>query len=659
MKDDIAQWLPTEGTNQEVALALARAGYPVFPVRDWRGDGKLTPVTNWPKEATTKHERVASWWEKWPDACVGLATGDSSGVAVLDLDVKNGKDGVAQLAGLGFPDLQALSPVCIRTPSGGLHLYFKNDPRLRTTASAIAPGIDVRANGGFVYAPGSLRDGKRYVVEWAELGANLPDFPPALISRPASTSSRPVRPLLDITPSEMDSILAELSLDIIDDRECWYRLGAALHHQFSGSDEGFDKWMQVSSRGEKYLKNSNLRAERARYDGFGRGSGDLVTMATVLDWAPAAAQARERRLREQWIEANFEDVAFPDEDVQPSSNRLRFLSPSDCAGAPDRGYVVKTLLAPGDIACIYGAPGAGKSLISPHIGYAVAQGRRVFDMRTNAGTVFYVAAEDPQGMRGRVTALKRNYGDAPDFLLVEGVSDLLEDGSRDLKALRDQVAARRPALIFVDTLAMAFPGLDENGAEGMGKVVAVARGLTRHGAAVVLIHHDTKAGTPTPRGHSLLNGALDIALQLSPRDEGGVIRGKLSKNRNGTCDRDIAFKIETEQLGMDADGDLITVALVGEVLGAAAKRKVRMPNSEAAALAILRDLPQPAPEDVWRAACVDGRTVTGSKNPDSRSRITSRAIKNLCEKGIVAVSGGLAWVVATNCSVSANAFDED
>ena len=135
-------------------------------------------------------------------------------------------------------------------------------------------------------------------------------------------------------------------------------------------------------------------------------------------------------------------------------------------------------------------------------------------------------------MRGRIKALRQAHGDAQGFQLVEGVADLLASDSPDLIALKSAVKEQRPSLIFIDTLAMAFPGLEENSAEAMGRVVAVARALTRWGAAVVLIHHDTKAADATPRGHSLLNGALDVALHVK-RDEGGIIRGHLTKNRNG------------------------------------------------------------------------------------------------------------------------------
>src|SRR3546814_13658964 len=110
---------------------------------------------------------------------------------------------------------------------------------------------------------------------------------------------------------------------------------------------------------------------------------------------------------------------------------------------------------------------------------------------------------------------------------------------------------------------MAFPGLEESSAEAMGRFVAVARKLTEHGAAVILIHHDTKAEGQTPRGHSVLNGALDMALHLT-KSEDGIVRGKMTKNRNGTFDRDIAFRIETRSFGTDEAGDPITPPLAEE-----------------------------------------------------------------------------------------------
>lgn len=320
----------------------------------------------------------------------------------------------------------------------------------------------------------------------------------------------------------------------------------------------------------------------------------------------------------------------------PEPSHLSFLSPADCEAAESRGYVVKGLLAPGDIGCIFGAPGVGKSLIAPHIAYAVAQGRSAFRMRTKPGKVFYVAAEDETGMKGRVRALKDRHGNASDFTLVAGCSDLMSAGSPDLRALIEAVKAQKPKLIFIDTLAMAFPGLEENDGASMRRVVAVARKLASFGTAVVLVHHDSKTGGGTPRGHSVLNGALDMALYLTKGDD-GIVRGALTKNRNGTCERDIAFKIDVRVFGQDEDGDSLDAALADE-LADISGCYVRLTDSERAALDILRDeLRGSASRDAWRNACAESPLISNSNDEKNRSRAARRIIKRLIENRIVSV----------------------
>lgn len=403
-------------------------------------------------------------------------------------------------------------------------------------------------------------------------------------------------------------------------------------------------------------------AAKVRREGGGRAEFEeaLAEDPRLADWAADA-----RQVKRAWERAPDPLSVFDFDDLpplKPARDRLRFLAPAECEASPSRGYIVKGLLAPGDVGCIYGAPGAGKSLISPHIGYQVARGERAFGMRTRAGCVFYVAPEDPHGLRGRVTALKLRHGDAPSFFLVEGLSDLLSPDSADLAALRAAVTEREPVLIFLDTLAASFPGLEENTAEDMGRVVAVARSLAEGGAAVVLIHHDTKAQSPTPRGHSVLNGALDVALQLFPKDQNGIVRGSLTKNRNGPCDLDIAFRIALQDLGDDDDGDPIRLALVDELSGPAPRRE-RLPASSAAALGILRELRAGAlgvTEAEWRDACVEGRSVSASDDRASRRKAMDRAFADLARRSAIELHGGLVAPVDEGGLGSAlvDAFDE-
>lgn len=87
-------------------------------------------------------------------AMIGVPTGDASGLLVIDIDIKNGQNGGAWLDA----NADALpSTRTHKTRSGGLHLVFKMPTGfdIRNSASRIAPGVDVRGNGGYVIMPPS------------------------------------------------------------------------------------------------------------------------------------------------------------------------------------------------------------------------------------------------------------------------------------------------------------------------------------------------------------------------------------------------------------------------------------------------------------------------------------------------------------------------
>jgi hypothetical protein len=140
----------------DAALDLARSGYRVFPLE---ANGKRPIIAAWPAKATTDEQQVREWWSKWPDSNIGLRTGD--GLMVLDCDTK-GRPGIESLNlldMLGLPDSYR-----VRTPSGGVHVYLKVTKHIPNTVDALEgfPGIDVRCDGGYVVAPGSVIDGTPY-----------------------------------------------------------------------------------------------------------------------------------------------------------------------------------------------------------------------------------------------------------------------------------------------------------------------------------------------------------------------------------------------------------------------------------------------------------------------------------------------------------------
>ncbi len=120
-------------------------------------------------EATTDAETIRAWWRQWPDANIGVATGD--GILVVDVDPPDGERSLARLQ----DDHEPL-PATAETITGrGRQLSFSTPPglKLRNTVSKLGDGLDTRADGGYVVAPPSLHYlGKRY-----SLGNTLPIAP--------------------------------------------------------------------------------------------------------------------------------------------------------------------------------------------------------------------------------------------------------------------------------------------------------------------------------------------------------------------------------------------------------------------------------------------------------------------------------------------------
>jgi hypothetical protein len=124
-----------------LALALVEQGLPCFPCR---ADKRPATPAGF-KDATCDHDVLRELWRCHPGPLVGVPTGEISALDILDIDPRHRGDG-------WFAEHQhRLLPTRVhRTRSGGLHLLFQHEPGLRCSAGRIAPGVDVRASGGYV-----------------------------------------------------------------------------------------------------------------------------------------------------------------------------------------------------------------------------------------------------------------------------------------------------------------------------------------------------------------------------------------------------------------------------------------------------------------------------------------------------------------------------
>ena len=115
--------------------------------------GKHPRTHNGVKDATTDRKTIKAWWNSWPDANIGIATGRVSDIFVLDVD---GDAGKASLKELEAKHGSVPKTVTVKT-GRGRHLYFRRDgTRVGNSVGKLGEGIDVRGDGGYIVAAGSV-----------------------------------------------------------------------------------------------------------------------------------------------------------------------------------------------------------------------------------------------------------------------------------------------------------------------------------------------------------------------------------------------------------------------------------------------------------------------------------------------------------------------
>lgn len=275
-----------------------------------------------------------------PGNNLGVRLGEPSMVAdgylhTLDLDIR-----IADLAGEAWARLRELLPnvdldqlPCVASGSGGAsrHLHLITGKPFRSKLLAHSEGKHRRADGRWSYdweielfgtskqvaLPPSIHPdtGKPYRWErefdFALLDLGIEPFVAsadieALAVAEHATYEFETREPLTFTGDQLDRALSAIPVSDLhyDD---WIRLGQALHHQFGGSDEGFDLWLAHTRRSTKFTGEKQVREmRRTKWKSFGRYRGKPVTMASIVEWAKDARVAALR--------ASFDDEEEEEEE---------------------------------------------------------------------------------------------------------------------------------------------------------------------------------------------------------------------------------------------------------------------------------------------------------------------------------------------------------
>lgn len=214
----------------EVALEYTARGWPVFPCRhadeevldtntgefEVRFKSKSPLTKNGFKDATTSDFTVRDFWRRHPEAMIGIPTGEPIGAFVIDIDVKGDVNGFDWLRQVQAEHGRLPDTLTANTASGGQHLYFRHVEGVRNRGK-LGLGVDVRGDGGYVVAPGSvMADGRRYV--WIDPDEEIAEAPQWLVdlvvrrdapAQPTTYTHNPIAAQGDFNAAYVDAAIED------------------------------------------------------------------------------------------------------------------------------------------------------------------------------------------------------------------------------------------------------------------------------------------------------------------------------------------------------------------------------------------------------------------------------------------------------------------
>jgi len=539
-------------TNRDAALEWARRGWAVFPCR-----ADKTPATaHGFKDATRDAETITA--HEWP--MIGAVPG-SAELVVLDVDAK---------AGTTLADIPAdgLETRRHRTPSGGWHLIYKARPGAyygNGRRPDIADGCDVRHQDGYVILPPS--SGYRL-----EHDAEPLEAPTWLERSVAEVRSRDLPPNGEPIPrGEQDETLFGRAL--------WL-----LEHGLTRAEAIGALWATAQTR---------------CVDQDERDPWTTQAIARKIDSAANYVDPTLRALN------SGELAQYSTENgTESPDRRLKLLTSDDLATLPPVEFLLPDVLVKGGFNVLTGPSGSGKSFMAIDWAARVAEA---------GGRVVYVMAEGAGGAYKRLLAWSAHHelkGRLPAIDWLVQSFDLMTETPEML-----ELAGPRDLFIF-DTLHRVTPGIDEDKAIEMGKVIRAVDHVREHtGAATLLVHH-SGWNESRERGSTALRGAADIMTHMRRhKDEPGLLELVCAKTKEAEHWQPRCYR-------------LISVLAASAVIVPADPPNAGTPTGDEAAGAWIADLRRAYPDTPFKRS--DAQLIF-----DLGKNATAERLKRLVDLGLV------------------------
>jgi hypothetical protein len=506
----------------------------------------------------------------------------------------------------------------LRTPLRSLQLVdYTNDQGKPAKAlelrCATAAGLTMQD----VLPPSPHPDGGHY--EWFSPGdghwSKLPDLPEELHqlwSALASTRTE-IKTEPTVDKAQLLAHLPSLSADC--DYFDWLKIGQGLHHEFSGSEEGFKAWLDWSSYGATFPGEDELRY---KWESFTAGGG--ITGQTILQMQNVSAD---------------EFPIVPITQPEPVSNSPIKLWTWDELQQPHDAppYLVDGLLERDAEASAIGPSQSYKSLWVLELGVRVATGTPFFGRETQQGLVVYLCGEGAGGMRHRLQALRKareldHLTDVPFVVLPRPFALPTPEGVqlvRNYIAEAEKQLNAKLALLVIDTFGR-YNGGDENVSEDLYKFFRAA-GACRAGAALLVVHHTGHGDSTRGRGSSAWEQAVDTEFIFSIKPDTDTRVVENTKQKDGELASPMFFRLAQHETDSTRVGRPVnSVVLEPTVVEAAT---VKLGANEQVVFDTVARMSGGAVEDVVTEAI---KLIPKPEGKDRRREHMRRALTSLVAK---------------------------
>lgn len=519
--------------------------------------------------ATDDPAQIAEWQRVNPDFNWAIATGPS-GLFVIDVD-PNGLDWWGKLLERDAEIREAVERAYqVRTPRGGLHVYFRGEGP--STASRIADGIDTRGgihrdgkivSGGYVLLPGSKTANGAY----SELPGGALNSLPAAISNIIPARQKTDTLGLEKNPDADQPRNVQWALDLIKNYVVSGRVSVEGH---GGNNTAFQ--VAASILDKAISPGLCLELLWEHWNPHCSPPWDDWELEQIVRNAANYGEDTEGGVK--GFQANADAFAgFLGQEFEPPTSaergrdKIQFLH-TYADNVQDPTWLIPGVLPAAGIGMIYGESGSYKSFLALDMGLCLAFG---IPGQWNAppvqNDVLFLAGEGPVA-----TAKKRwpawmewqgiGARDSHRFLIKDRVpfytdTDAWEHVKADLAELK-----AKPSLIVIDTLTRLITGLDENSAKDASMITNFMEQLARYYECFVLaVHHTGKDQNKGARGSSAFYANMDTVLSTKLKIGGTEFRVRKQKDADVSDDisyfavKEIGASIVLERSAALADAD--------------------------------------------------------------------------------------------------------